>query len=494
MTRIITITSGLTQIGKTHLAVNLALEMVRRGRRAGLYHELHSATPVDALLALQQAAPPRRRATDSLRTDKVVRRGYLGIDILGCELPLQQLAQLPAGQLERCIESMDAEDGYDDFLIDTSGMEPHALLACCTAAALVILVVTADPHSQAEAFALLRVLQLNGFEGELRLLVNRVPYAVDSGEIQQRLGSRVQRHLGIELPLLGTLVEDRHIGMAQQSRQAFSALFPDSEAAGCMVVLVDALDELAAAASGTLAEFWSDFLERVRTPVQLAGDIQLETLTAADELFAQQLAVEVPGQGDGIGLLHFDGDLHGLCTALEQAPSSLQVLAADVSSLAASLVATAATPDGGFTDRVENAALPGMAAVLLRAATADASDAAQVQLQVDECRVSGADTAWLRAGRYLRFVFRVSGADELPEPLLALLARVPVTGQDTGVPEEQVWEMLSHAHTGCLHVIAAPGAGVRIQVWLPADDVAARAGAAGAGKAAGSGAASERLH
>jgi hypothetical protein len=425
MTRIITITSGLTQIGKTHLAVNLALEMVRRGRRAGLYHELHSATPVDALLALQQAAPPRRRATDNVRTDKVVRRGYLGIDILGCELPLQQLAQLPAGQLERCIESMDAEDGYDDFLIDTSGMEPHALLACCTAAALVILVVTADPHSQAEAF---------------------------------------------------------------------TALFPDSEAAGCMVVLVDALDELAAAASGTLAEFWSDFLERVRTPVQLAGDIQLETLAAADELFEQLAAVEVPGQGDGLGLLRFDGNLHGLCTALEQAPSSLQVLAADVSGFAASLEAAATAPDGGFTDRAENAALPGMAAVLLRAATVDASDAAQVQLQVDECRVSGADTAWLRAGRYLRFVFRVSATDELPEPLLALLARVPVTGQDTGVPEEQVWEMLSHAHTGCLHVIAAPGAGVRIQVWLPADAVVARAGAAGAGKTAGSGAASERLH
>jgi len=468
MTRIITITSGLEQVGKTHLAINLALEMVRRGHRVGLYHELQCTSPVEALLALQQAAP-RRRASDRVSTDRVTRRGYLGIDILGCELPLQQLALLPASQLERCIESMDAEDGYDDFLIDTSGMEPHALLACCSASALVILVVTADSHSQAEAFALLRVLQLNGFGGEVRLLVNRVPRAAEAGEISQRLGSRVQQHLGIELPLLGTLVEDRKVGLAQQSRQAFTSLFPDSEATGCVVVLADALDEIPC--SSTLAAFWSDFLERVRAPVQLAGDIQLETLAAAGTLPEPLADVTETGQGEGMGLLRLEGNLRGLGAALEQAPLSLQTLAADVSGFAASLEAATSVPAGGLAARPENASMPGIAAVLLRAADADGSDAALVQLQVDECRVNGADAAWLRAGRYLRFVFRLPGAEDQPEALLSLLDGVPVTGQESGMPGEQVWEMLSPDRDGCLHVIAAPGTGVRIQVWLPAEAV-----------------------
>ena len=491
MTRIITITSGLAQVGKTHLAVNLALELVRRGRRVGLYHELRSAAPVDAMLTLQQAVPPRRRATDSVCTDKVIRRGYLGIDILTCESPLQQLPDCPSDQLQRCIESMDAEGGYDDFLVDTSGMEPHALLACCVSSALVILVVTPDPHSQAEAFALLRVLQLNGFAGELRLLVNRVPSVADAGEIRERLGSRVQQHLGIELPLLGALVENRHVTMAQQSRQAFTSLFPDSAAAGCVVVLVDALDELPAVAARTLAEFWSDFLERVRVPVQLAGDIQLETLAAADAL-PEQLPVAI-APASGMGLLRFDGDLRGLCAVLEQAPLSLHALAADVSGFAACLEDAAPAPAGGIAARAQNDALPGMAAMLLRAAGAADSYAPQIQLQVDECQVSGADRAWLRAGRYLRFVFRLSGGGALPEPLLALLAGVPETGQDTGAPGEQVWEIMSPANNGCLHVITTPGAGVRIQVWLPADEIPVRANP-DPGRTAESGTASERLH
>lgn len=495
MTRIITITSGLAQVGKTHLAVNLALELVRRGRRVGLYHELQGATPVDGLLELQQALPPRRRVTDRVSTDKVIRRGYLGMDILACELPLRQLPQLPADQLEHCIASMDTEDGYDDFLIDTSGMEPQALLACCAASALVVLVVTPDPHSQAEAFALLRVLQLNGFDGELQLLVNRVPTMAAAGEIRQRLGSQVQQHLGVELPLLGMLAEDRHVDLAQQSRQAFSTLFPDSEAAACVVLLADALDEFPAVAGATQAEFWSDFLERVQAPVLLAGDIQLETLAAAGGLPAQLPDAVTPEPGGGMGLLYFDGDLRGLCAVLEQAPLSLHTLAADISGFAACLAdaEVTAVERGGIAAQAENDALPGMAATLLRAAGADDSAAPQIQLQVDECRVSGAERAWLRTGRYLRFIFRVSGGGALPEPLQALLARVPETGQDTGTPGEQVWEIMSHAHNGCLHVIATPGAGVRIQVWLPADEIPARASTDPV-RTAADGAASKRLH
>lgn len=489
MTRIITITSGLAQVGKTHLAVNLALELVRRGHRAGLYHELRSAAPIEGLLTLQQAVPPRRRATDSACTDKVIRRGYLGIDIITCEQPLQLLPQCPAAQLERCIESMDAEGGYDDLLVDTSGMEPHALLASCAAASLVLLVVTPDPRTQAEAFALLRVLQLNGFTGELRLLVNRVPSVVDAGEIRERLGSRVQQHLGIELPLLGALVENRHVDLAQQSRQAFSSLFPDSAAAGCVVVIADALEELALKTTGTLAEFWSAFLERVRMPVQLAGDTQLETLAAAGELPEQLPAVAIPEQGGGIGLLRVDGDLRSLCAVLEQVPLSLHALAADISGLAACL--EDAPPAGGIVAPAENHALPGMAALLLRAA-ADA--AVQLQLQVDECEVSGADHTWLQAGRYLRFVFRVPGGDVLPEPLLAQLAGVPETGQESGVPGEHLWEIMSPAHRGCLHVIAAPGSGVRIQLWLPADEIPAPAAKPDSVRTADSGSARKRLH
>ena len=81
MTRIMTITSGLAQVGKTHLAINLALELVRRGHLAGVFHEPGQTAAVDALLELQRPAALLRRAGDH-DAYGIMRRGYLGVDIV----------------------------------------------------------------------------------------------------------------------------------------------------------------------------------------------------------------------------------------------------------------------------------------------------------------------------------------------------------------------------------------------------------------------------
>ena len=178
MTRIITISSGLARVGKTHLALNLALEMVRRGRQAAVFNQTSSRSSIDNLLALPQTAILQRRSTD--RGDSLVRRGYQGIDILSSGIPLSRWHSAPEQAVKKIIADIDCAEGYDDFLVDTSGMEPHTLLACCRASSLVILVMTPDSRSRSETFALLRILQLNGFEGELRLLINQVeqPFCV----------------------------------------------------------------------------------------------------------------------------------------------------------------------------------------------------------------------------------------------------------------------------------------------------------------------------
>ena len=181
MARIITISSSLARVGKTHLALNLALEMVRRGRQAAVFNQTSSRSSIDDLLALPQTAILQRRSTD--RGDSLVRRGYQGIDILSSGIPLSRWNSAPEQAVKKIIADIDCAEGYDDFLVDTSGMEPHTLLACCRASSLVILVMTPDSRSRAETFALLRILQLNGFEGELRLLINQVEQPVDANEL-----------------------------------------------------------------------------------------------------------------------------------------------------------------------------------------------------------------------------------------------------------------------------------------------------------------------
>ncbi|MCK5480268.1 MAG: P-loop NTPase, partial [Gammaproteobacteria bacterium] len=240
MARIITISSGLAGVGKTHLAVNLALEMARRGRQVAVYNQTGPRSSIDDLLELPQTAILQRRSTD--RGDSLVRRGYQGIDVLSSGIPLSQWDTAPEQTVEKVIADMDCAGGYDDFLVDTSGMDPRTLLACCRASLLLILVITPDVRSRSEAFALLRILQLNGFEGESRLLINQVDQSVDADELHLEFNRKLKQYLGLDVPLLGMLTSDVHVRRAERSKQAFSSLFPDAEISSWIVVIADAVD------------------------------------------------------------------------------------------------------------------------------------------------------------------------------------------------------------------------------------------------------------
>jgi flagellar biosynthesis protein FlhG len=295
MTRIITITGGIAGIGKTHLAVNLAVELVRRGRQVGLFHIPNGDTPVEQFIDIQPLIERRQQVADEHDQQHVINRGYLGIDILSCTIPLAEWPTVPDDLLMPCVHAMDVEEGYDEFIVDTSGMAPRELVGCCLASPVIMLVVTPDARSQAEAFALLRVLLMNGFSGELRLLVNRVSCAMDAHDIHYTFNQETSQHLGMKTRAPWVILEDSSVPRAERYRQAFSAVFPDSEAAAGIVVIADDIDSMSGDPEPyLLTAWWERFIDIIRSPIQLPGDALLDMAAASAGPDARDEAVTAP--------------------------------------------------------------------------------------------------------------------------------------------------------------------------------------------------------
>jgi flagellar biosynthesis protein FlhG len=463
-----TISSGLAGVGKTHLAVNLALEMARRGRRAAVFNQTSSRSSIDELLDLPQTALLQRRSTD--HGDSLVCRGYQGIDILSSGVALSQWDSAPEPAVKKIIADMDVKGGYDDFLVDTSGMDPRTQLACCRASSLVILVVTPDSRSLPETFALLRILQLNGFEGESCLLVNRVSQPVDADELYLEFNTKLDDCLGLDVPLLGMLANDVHVQRAQRTRQAFSSLFPNAEVSGHIVVIADAIDAAiprATADRGDLTAYWDSFREILALPVALTGGAFLELPDDTDDAAVMSLQ-QSRESGAEVMLLQLDSSFHTFSDALDRLPGLLHATADDVSDLHCLLEEE---DDPVMQESLHPAQdAPGLlhfAVSLIREVERLVVPVQKLQLQVNESLVRGDDADWLQAGCYLKYLFRFPDQEDVLLRIKSMLAENGGFQQESGQDGETVWETVVADHSGCMNIVHTPDDNIRIQVWLP---------------------------
>ena len=475
MTRIITLCSGIDWVGKTHLALNIALEMVRRGRQAALFTQGSPSSSIDDLLALPRSGILQRRSTD--HNGSLLRRGYLGVDILSSAMPLSQWDRADEQAVKMLIADMDCADGYDDFLVDTSGMDVRTLLACCRAASRLVLVITAEPRSRSEAFALLRILQLNGFQGEPYLLINQLDQAADAKKLYNSFSRKLKKYLGLDVPLLGVLLHDVHVRRAEHARQAFTSLFPDAEVSsriGAVADAIDAADTRATAPPQDLGACWNGFRENLALPVSLPGGVFLEVADDGGEAEIMQ-ASPVRESASEVMLLQLDSSFHRFRGALDNLPGLLQATADDVSDLHRLLEEAADSSRDADYDTADSSALPQLVAGLIMEIEEVVEPSLELQLLVNENRVRGDDPDWLRAGCYLKYSVRFQGQEEVVLRIRSFLAGVSGFHSDSKVQGQTLWEMVVADRSGAMNIVHSEDDGIRVQLWLPLRNRAATA-------------------
>jgi len=466
MTRIMTITSGLPGTGKTQLAVNITLELVRRGHQAGVFYARESATPIEKLLQVQQPVNMLRRADDP-RQRGLLRSGYQGIDIVTCGTPLREWPTVEADQRALCIQEMEVQGGYDDFLIDTSAMDARTLLACCRASGVVVLVVTPEPQSHAEAFALIRVLQLNGFSGLLRLIINKVTYLPDVENIHEVLSRQVSSRLGLEIPLLGVVPQDESLRRAQRARQAFSSIFPESEAAVGVIGVANALDEIPGecfSTPRTLPALWHTLIEVIQMPVMLSGGVLLDDAAESPPHPEPLPEAPVAVEHSETGLLQFQGNLASLGALRDNLQGDLRVLLEDLHAFVETSELDSRILREANDEPLQRGQMINLVSRLLFMIDA-ACPMQSFRVHVSDTLVTHPDTAWLQPGRYLKYVFHMMRS-ELPDTAHILLLNVPAITMTAATGGGAMYELINAVRHCCLNIISDPQEGVRMQLWL----------------------------
>jgi len=273
MTRTIAITSGKGGVGKTNISLNMALHLAARGYRTGLFDADLGLANINVLLGLFPEHTLEDVILNQRTLNDITIRDYKGIDIIPGSSGIEKMANLEDAHLHQLLRSFSAMDGYDFFILDTSAGISRQVISCCLACSEVILVVTPEPTSLTDGYALVKILSQNGFKASVKVLINQCPTMAAAKSTYTKLSAAVERYLGMTILPIGVILQDIRVEEAVKEQQPFILLFPDCAASRGIKNMVQRLidNQPEDLESSGLLSFWTRWINVIRAPLNLGA-------------------------------------------------------------------------------------------------------------------------------------------------------------------------------------------------------------------------------
>lgn len=234
--------SGKGGVGKSNLALNLCFCLHQLGNTVLLMDSDMGLANIDVLLGILPNGDIRDIFLENKNPSDILvpigPAGTEGFDLLPANSGMAGFADLEAEARNILREKLNPlADRYDFFSMDVgAGISPMALSFGAMTAVRVV-VVTPEPTSLTDSYALMKVLSSTHDITNFHLLVNQVENHAEGKQTFNRLALVCERFLGFKPEYLGPVRSDRQVTEAVRRQKPFSQLYPKSPATeDCMKI------------------------------------------------------------------------------------------------------------------------------------------------------------------------------------------------------------------------------------------------------------------
>jgi flagellar biosynthesis protein FlhG len=219
-TRTVSITSGKGGVGKTTLVCNLAFELARDGKSVLVLDGDLGMANADIMFGQRARLNIGHVLENRCQLEDILLEVAPGVHLIPGGSGVYELARLQPLQKHLLLDQIGRLNrNFDFMLVDTApGIDDHVLYLN-SAAQEIMVVVTPDPSSLTDAYALIKVLNQRYRENRFSIVANMVRDEQEARMVFQKLSDVASRFLCVSLDYRGFVPNDLNLRQANRSQQ-----------------------------------------------------------------------------------------------------------------------------------------------------------------------------------------------------------------------------------------------------------------------------------
>lgn len=246
--RVITITSGKGGVGKSNVAVNLAIQFSKAGKKVIIFDADFGLANVEVMFG----AIPKYNLSDLIYGERTIQEiitpGPMDIGFVSGGSGILSLNNLKKDQIAYLIRSINELNTMADIIIiDTGAGISDQVLDFVMTSPEVLLVSTPEPSSLTDAYSLLKAMYCNPkFSAKtttIHVVANKTTSKEDGKIVFDKLNSVVNQFLQGNLSYAGMIPQDTALERSVRQQKTVSLNEPNSRSAKAFEVLASNLLE-----------------------------------------------------------------------------------------------------------------------------------------------------------------------------------------------------------------------------------------------------------
>ena len=263
-TKIIAVTSGKGGVGKTNVAVNMAIGYAQQGKKVILIDGDLGLANINVLLNAVPQYNLMQVINGQKKMQDIITDTEFGFKFIAGANGFSKIANLTVEELDEFANQFSQLSDADIIILDTGAGIASNVLQFVAAADEVCVVTTPEPTAITDAYGMIKIITTECVDREMniKLLVNRVHTPDEGKRVSERIVSIVSQFLNYKVEYIGFIYEDPVVQASVIRQKPFMIINPNSKPAQCVRHIIGRIDKTEVGNADGVSSFLKKFLRR----------------------------------------------------------------------------------------------------------------------------------------------------------------------------------------------------------------------------------------